>query len=301
MVEELAEMQEQSSGIYSGIGSFIGMDKDVGYPQLTKIIEGTPAEESGLLAGDYIYKVEGEDVRNLELSEVVAKVKGLEGTKVNLTILRDTEELEFEVERRSIESPTVYLEMFENDIAHIEIVSFDQVTTEQFREALEEARSKNMSGLVLDLRNNPGGNLDTVNEIARMLLPEGLIVYTEDKYGERNEYFSNGKQEIEEPLVVLVNGYSASASEVLAGAIQDYGVGTILGTTTFGKGIVQKIITLSDGSAIKLTVSNYYTPNGNNLHKVGVVPDEVLEFDGDAYLKDETDNQLNRAIEILSE
>lgn len=298
--EEWEEIQEQNSGIYSGIGSFIGMDMEMGYPQLTRIIEGTPAEENGLLAGDYIYKVNDEDVRNQELSDVVAKVKGIEGTTVNLTIIRDSEELEFVVERRSIESPSVYLEMLEGNIAYIELISFDAVATNQFREALDTARANNMSGLILDIRNNPGGNLDTVNDIARMLLPEGLIVYTEDKYGERVEYTCDGTQEIEEPLVVLVNGYSASASEVLAGAIQDYGVGTILGTTTFGKGIVQNIVTLSDGTAIKLTVSNYYTPLGNNIHEIGVEPDEVLEFDGEAYLEDDTDNQLNRAIEILS-
>lgn len=299
--EELAEILEQSSGIYSGIGSHIGFDKDLGYSQLTRIIEGTPAEESGLLAGDYIYKVDGEDMRGVELSDVVAKVKGIEGTTVTLTIIRDTEELEFEVERRNIESPSVYLEMLDNGIAHIELIAFDQVTTEQFREALDTARENNMTGLILDLRNNPGGNLDTVNDIARMLLPEGLIVYTEDKNGVRNEYTCDGTQEIEEPLVVLVNGYSASASEVLAGAIQDYEIGTILGTTTFGKGIVQKIISLSDGTAVKLTVSNYYTPKGNNIHEIGVIPDEILELDSEAYLLDETDNQLNRAIEILSE
>lgn len=299
--EEWEDIKEQNSGIYSGIGSFIGMDMEIGYPLLTRIMEGTPAEESGLLAGDYIYKVNDEDVRGQELSELVAKVKGVEGTTVNLTIIRESEELEFVVERRRIESPTVYLEMLEGDIAYIELISFDTITTRQFEEALKTARSNNMSGLILDLRNNPGGNLETVNDIARMLLPEGLIVYTEDKYGERVEYTCDGSQEIEEPLVVLVNDYSASASEVLAGAIQDYEVGTILGTTTFGKGIVQNIVTLSDGTAVKLTVSNYYTPKGNNIHEVGVEPDEVLEFDGEAYLAEETDNQLSRAIEILGQ
>lgn len=298
--EELEEIQEQSQGIYYGIGSFIGMSKETGYPELTKIIEATPAEESGLLAGDFIYKVEGEDVRGLELTEVVKRVKGLEGTTVNLTIIRGTEELEFNVERKKIESPTVFFEMLEDDIAHIEITSFDHVTTEQFREAMEEARKNDMSSLILDLRNNPGGNLDTVNNIARMLLPEGLIVYTEDKHGKRVEYTCDGSQEIDVPLVVLVNGYSASASEVLSGAIKDYGVGTIVGTTTFGKGIVQKIITMNDETALKLTVSNYYTPKGNNIHEIGVEPDVVVEFDGEAYLKDESDNQLNKAIEILS-
>ncbi len=158
-----------------------------------------------------------------------------------------------------------------------------------------------MEGLILDLRGNPGGNLSAVVEIARMLLPKGLVVYTEDKYGERKEYDCDGSRCIDVPLVVLINGGSASASEILAGAIKDYGIGTLLGTTTYGKGIVQRLIALDDGSAIKLTVSHYYTPLGNDIHKVGVVPDIELEFDAEAYKQDATDNQLERAIEMLQQ
>lgn len=156
-----------------------------------------------------------------------------------------------------------------------------------------------MKGLILDLRSNPGGNLNTVCEICRMLLPKGLIVYTEDKYGKRDEYSCDGDRQLEVPMVVLVNGYSASASEILAGAVKDYGIGTIMGTTTFGKGIVQRIISLSDGSAVKLTVSKYYTPKGNNIHGIGIEPDITVEFDAEKYNEEDFDNQLEAAKEEL--
>ena len=189
--------------------------------------------------------------------------------------------------------------MLDDDIGYIQIMEFDDVTLDQFTEALAVCKGSDMKGLILDLRNNPGGNVSTVTEIARQILPKGLIVYTEDKDGERVEYSCDGENELQVPLVVLVNNGSASASEILAGAIKDYNKGTLLGTTTFGKGIVQRIIPLTDGSALKLTVSSYFTPKGNNIHKVGIEPDEELKFDMNAYLKDGTDNQLERAEEIL--
>ena len=199
-----------------------------------------------------------------------------------------------------MESPTVNSEMFDNGIAYIQITEFDTVTVDQFADALAVARGSGMKGLILDLRSNPGGNLSAVVDIARMLLPEGLIVYTEDRDGNRVEYTCDGKHELEVPMVVLVNGNSASASEILAGAIKDYGTGTLLGTTTFGKGIVQRPVELSDGSAVKLTVSSYFTPNGVNIHGIGIEPDEVCEFDGERYYSDEKyDNQKERAKELL--
>ena len=166
---------------------------------------------------------------------------------------------------------------------------------------MEQARADQMQGLIIDLRSNPGGSLGAVVQIARMMLPQGHIVYTEDKNGNQDFYDCDGKNELDVPLVVLVNGNSASASEILAGAIKDYGIGTLVGTTTYGKGIVQRIFTLTDGSAIKLTISHYYTPLGNDIHKVGIVPDEELPFDADKYREDGTDNQLDRAIELIGE
>lgn len=300
--EELAEIMSQTQGIYYGIGAYIGIDPKTELPQLSGIIEGSPAEESGLKTGDFIYKVDGEEIMGQDLSEVISKVKGEEGTTVTLTIIRDgaSDYMEVTVTRRKIESPTVTSEMYDDGIGYLRISEFDEVTLEQFTTAYTELNNSNMKGMVLDLRDNPGGNLSTVVEIARQILPEGMIVYTEDKYGAREEYTCDGTNEIQIPMVVLVNGYSASASEILAGAIKDYGIGTLLGTTTFGKGIVQRIISISDGSAVKLTVSRYFTPSGNNIHGVGIEPDETLELDTEKYLEDETDNQLNRAIEILT-
>jgi carboxyl-terminal processing protease len=240
-------------------------------------------------------------LQGLTSEKVVMKIKGEENTQVTLTVIREGEmdTLDFTITRKKIESPTITYEMYEGKIAYIGIMEFDEITLPQFEEALQKAKDEDMKGLILDLRDNPGGNLDTVNEIARLLLPEGLIVYTEDKYGERVEYKCDGKNEIQVPLVVLVNGNSASASEILAGAIKDYKKGTILGTTTYGKGIVQKIMGLEDGSAVKITVSSYFTPNGINIHKIGVEPDEVLELDVDRFLDEDYDNQLERALEIL--
>ena len=300
--EELKELQDKTEGIYYGIGAYIGIDADTSLPRLTGIIEGTPAQESGLRAGDLLYKVDGEEVQGLELTQVVSKVKGEEGTTVHLTIIREGESdyLEIDVVRRKVESPTVNQKMLDNNIGYIQITEFDTVTLDQFTEALAVCRGSGMKGLILDLRGNPGGNLNTVCDIAREILPKGLIVYTEDKNGKRTEYTCDGTNQIKEPLVVLVDSGSASASEILAGAIKDYGIGTLVGTTTFGKGIVQRIISLSDGSAVKLTVSNYYTPNGNNSHKIGIAPDIEEKFDGEAYYNDGVDNQLNKAIEVMN-
>ena len=300
--EELLDLQQQTEGIYYGIGAYISQNKDVGYVQISKVIKNTPAEESGLLQGDYIYKVNGEDMQDKDSSYVVSKIKGEEGTKVMMTVLRETESepLEIEVERRKIESPTVEYEMFDNGMAYIQIVEFDLVTTDQFKDAYKQACLDGMNGLIIDLRSNPGGNLSTVCDIARMILPKGLIVYTEDKYGERVDYSCDGSQQIEVPLVVLTDGYSASASEILAGAVKDYGIGTLVGTTTYGKGIVQKVISLTDGSAVKLTVSTYYTPNGNNIHEKGVTPDVEVPFDAEQYVAG-VDNQLEKAKEILAQ
>ena len=299
--DELVQLQQQTEGIYYGIGAYISQDNEMGYVRVSKIIKNTPAEASGLQQDDYIYKVDGEDMQGKDSSYVVSKIKGEAGTKVTITVVREgaTDPIDIEVERQKIESPTVEYQMLDNDMAYIQITEFDLVTTEQFEEAYKQAQTDGMKGLILDLRSNPGGNLSTVCDIARMILPKGLIVYTEDKYGKREEYTCDGANQIKVPLVVLTNGYSASASEILAGAVKDYGIGTLVGTTTYGKGIVQKVINLSDGSAVKLTVSNYFTPNGNNIHKIGIEPDVEVEFDAEQY-KNGVDNQLERAKEVLA-
>ena len=301
--EELEEVQNKTQGIYYGIGARVSLDPDTQLARIAGVIEGTPAEEAGLMANDLIYMVDGESVQGMDLTSIVAKVKGDEGTKVHLTVIREgaNDYLEFDVTRRKLDNETVTHEMLEDGIGYIQILEFDDVTVDQFTDALATCKGSGMTGLILDLRGNPGGNMTSVCEIARMMLPEGLIVYTEDKNGQREEYTCDGTHQFEYPLVVLVDSNSASASEILAGAVKDYGIGTLVGTTTFGKGIVQRIMRLSDGSAVKLTVSNYYTPKGHNIHKIGIEPDIEVPFEPEPYQLDGTDNQLNRAIEVLKQ
>lgn len=303
-VEELIELTNDTTGIYYGIGAYLQKDQEFLYPRITGLIDNSPAAESILRVDDIIVAVDGQNVYDTELTDVVSLIRGEEGTYVTLSIVRRAtgEEFDVQIQRRQVESPTVNYEMYDSNIAYIQIKEFDIVTVDQFKEAYNQAIADGMKGLILDLRGNPGGSLSAVVEIADYFLPKGLVVYTEDKYGQRDEYRSSGYNEINVPMVVLVDGGSASASEILAGAIKDYGKGILLGTTTYGKGIVQRIIPFSDGSAVKLTISHYYTPLGNDIHQIGIEPDEVLEFDIDAYLEDiNNDNQLDRALEILRE
>ena len=300
--EELTALMEDTNGIYYGIGAYISTDDTTGLPVIAGVMDGSPAQEAGLKEGDVCYKVDGKLTESMTLEEFIRNVKGEEHTKVLLTIVREGESdyLEIEVERRQIQTPTVKYEMKEGNIGYIQITEFDTVTSDQFTEALVTLKEQGMKGLVIDLRSNPGGNLDTVCEIASQLLPKGTIVYTVDKDGNRVDYNCDGKNEFDMPMVVLVNGYSASASEILAGAIKDYEMGTLVGTTTYGKGIVQRIIPFSDGTAVKLTVSKYYTPNGINIHGTGIDPDVEIEYDPEA-AENGVDNQLDKALEIVAE
>lgn len=302
--EELEDVSNSTKGISYGIGAYISLNKDMDSAMIAGVMEGTPAEEAGLREGDIIFKVDGEETRGLSVSAVVAMVKGKENTTVHLSIYREGEPelLEMDIVRgKLIETETVQHGTVEgNDsIGYLRITEFDAVTVDQFNEAMAELNASNIKGLILDLRSNPGGNLTAVVDIARRILPEGMIVYTEDKVGNRTEYTCDGQHELQIPLVVLVNEYSASASEILAGAIKDYNKGTLVGTTTYGKGIVQAVRSLDDGTAVKLTVSAYFTPSGKNIHGIGIEPDIELEYDYEAYEADETDNQVERAIEIL--
>lgn len=301
--EEWKALMQDTEGIYYGIGAYISLDVTTGFGKISGVIENTPAQEAGLLENDIIYQIDGELAQGFDLSEIVSRIKGEEGTTVHLTLYREGEEdyLEVDVVRKQIESPTVKYEMLNDQIGYIQITEFDDVTVDQFAEALAVIKGSGAAGLILDLRSNPGGSLSAVVDIARQILPKGLIVYTEDRSGEKVEYTCKGDNELKMPLVVLVNGNSASASEILAGAIKDYGIGTLVGTTTFGKGIVQRILPLTDGTALKLTVSAYYTPKGNNIHNIGIEPDIECEFDGNAYYDEGIDNQLERAKEVIGE
>ena len=298
--EELESLYQDSFGVYYGVGAYVSLDTTTGLAKVSGIIADSPAEEADLRAEDIIYKVDDVDVTGMSLQETVSLIKGDENTTVKLTLIRDGKEIEKEVTRRKVESPTVNFKMLDDGMAYIQITEFDTVTVDQFTEAMAMARGNDMKGLILDLRSNPGGNLSSVVSIAKQMLPKGLIVYTEDRDGNREEYSCDGSKELDVPMVVLVNGNSASASEILAGAIKDYGIGTLVGTTTFGKGIVQRPIELSDGSAVKLTISSYYTPNGINIHGIGIEPDVECEFDSERYYSDKAyDNQLEKAKEVL--
>ena len=303
--EELESMEESISGAYSGIGATLTQDPDTGELSVVSCFDGTPAQEAGLQPGDVITGWNGKSVEGIELSELVTKIKTDPEEQLTLEIERDGETLEVELTRREVQIPTVEYEMLDNQIGYIRLVEFDEVTADQFKEALEDLENQNMEKLIIDVRNNPGGVLQVVCDMLDQLLPEGLIVYTEDKNGNRKEYTSDEEHQFTKPLAVLANENSASASEIFAGAIQDYGIGTIVGTTTFGKGIVQRTFYLSDGTGVKLTVAKYYTPKGHDIHKKGITPDVEIELDEElknqSSISHEEDNQLQKAIEVLQE
>lgn len=301
--EEFTALMEHTEGIYYGIGAYITVDADTGLPKISGTISGAPAEKVDLRANDLIYEVDGVSVNGLSVTETVAMIKGPENTDVVLTIARAGERdyLRITVTRAKVENRTVEYKTLEEGMAYIQVTEFDDVSIKQFEEALAEAKASKAKGIILDLRANPGGSLHAVVEMCRMILPKGMIVYTEDKNGKRVEYTCNGSKRLKMPLVVLIDMNSASASEIMAGAIKDHGIGTLVGTTSFGKGIVQQIIPLLDGSAVKVTISAYYTPKGKNIHGIGIEPDVVCEFDGEAYYgsPERPDNQLEKAKEVL--
>lgn len=304
---ELQKTTEATSGSYKGIGAVLTQDRTTGLVTIVRCYEGTPSAEAGLLPGDVIYSINDTAVTGTDLTEVVSMIKTEPGDTVKIEVVREGEDdyLSFDVGRAAIEVPTVNSEMLEGKIGYIEITEFDTITETQFAEALQSLENQGMEKLIIDLRNNPGGVLSTVCNMLEQILPEGLIVYTEDKDGNRTEYKSKGGNEFQKPLAVLVNGNSASASEIFAGAVKDYGIGTLVGTKTFGKGIVQRIITLNDGTAVKLTVSKYFTPKGNDIHEKGIEPDVEVEMEESlkqkVTIEKAEDNQLQKAIEILNQ
>ncbi len=296
--EEYKMLAEQTQGVYYGIGAYVSQDVETGICAISGVIKNSPAEAAGLMEGDLIYKVDGEDMSGLDIDEVVSHIRGEEGTEVALTLVRNGEEIEVKLKRGRVDTPTVESEMLDDGIGYLQITEFDDVTVNQFTENFEELKGQGMKGLIIDLRGNPGGSVTSVCAVAEQLLPKGLIFYMEDKDGNKTEYNCEGA-DFDLPMVVLVNEYSASAAEILSGAIKDSGIGKLVGKTTFGKGIVQDVIPLQDGSAIKLTVANYYTRGGNDIHLKGIEPDIEVELDTDAYLDDGKDTQLDKAVEVL--
>lgn len=300
--EETKDLYETTEGEYSGIGAVLSQDLESGVITLVQIYEGSPAAKAGLKDNDILTKVGDIEVTGMDLSEVVTYIKGEKGTDVDLTVLRgeDAEEITVTATRDTVEAQTVKYEMLEGQTGYLSVSEFDSVTYAQYEEALNELTAQGMTGLIVDLRNNPGGNLNTVCEMLDLVLPKGTIVYTEDKDGKRETATSDDEHQINVPMVVLVNGNSASASEIYAGAIQDYGIGKIVGTQTYGKGVVQQIFDLGDGTSVKLTIAEYFTPNGRNIDGEGITPDVEVEYEADEN-NPEADNQLEKALEVMKE
>ena len=289
--DEYKALKESTNGKFYGIGAVCQLSGEGGV-LLVDVYDNGAGYQAGLRSGDRVVNVDGRDITGMELSSAVALIKGDKGTSVTLEVIRGTERLTFSAVRDAVEAKTVSYTLLDNNIGYLSISQFEEVTTKQFKAAVEDLQSQGMKGLVIDIRNNPGGLLDTVVGMLKYMLPDGLIVYTEDKQGNRKEYKGQDNDEFNLPLAVIVNGNSASASEIFAGAIQDYGKGTIIGTQTYGKGIVQTVKPLTDGSAIKFTIAKYFTPKGQDIHGKGVTPDMVVEYDTDA----DVDTQLDAAI-----
>ncbi len=302
--EEYQDIMEKTSGVYCGIGAYISVDADTGLVTIVSPMKNSPCEKAGIENGDIIFAVDGKEVTGVEISQVQALVKGVKGSEVVLTIIRGEKQMDITVIRDEIVEDTVNSRMLDDRIGYIQISGFEQVTPKQFESALEKLEKKGQRGLIIDLRDNGGGLLDSAVEMLDRMLPKGVVVYSKDKKGEKQEYMAEDDDSFDKPLVILVNEKSASASEVFCGAIQDEGKGKLLGTKTFGKGIVQGVFGLDDGSAIKMTIARYYTPKGRNIHGKGLKPDIEVE------LKDiveklpesgmEVDNQVKAAFDYLA-
>ena len=300
--KETKELTESLDGSFSGIGAVMTQDASSGVITITRVYDDSPAKKAGIKAGDVLYRVEEKTVTGKDLDKVVSWIKGKKGTKVNLTLLRGTnsDKIKVTATRDVINVETVKYKVLENQIGYISISEFDSVTGDQFAKALKQLQKKNIKGLVVDLRNNPGGSLTTVCDILDSILPKGLIVYTKDKNGKKEEYTSDEKHQLNLPMSVLVNGQSASASEIFAGAVQDYGKAEIVGTQTYGKGVVQNLFDLKDGTCVKLTTSEYFTPKGRNIDGKGITPDVKIEYKYNA--KDpKADNQLDKAVFVVKD
>lgn len=328
--EEYRAMTEETEGVYCGIGVQVSQNLETGIITILRVFPGSPAEEAGLKKGDILYKVGALDVYDQELDTLVSQyIRGEEGTFVDLTVLRDGEEISATVERRMVESVTVEAQLLPDKTGYVMVTQFDLVTADQFISAVDSLEKQGMERLVIDLRDNPGGVVDACVKMAAYLLPEdqyeGTILSTADKNGKGDRYYCQGGKllfegsgsnpeypmddghELDMPIAVLINGMSASASEVFAGALRDYGMATLVGTTSFGKGIVQALLPLDDGSAVKVTIAHYYTPAGHDIHKKGLEPDVEIELERDEDLIGQydvpldRDNQVQKAIEVLKQ
>lgn len=288
-VEEFKSLQEQTSGSFVGIGVYIGINPEDNNITIISPIEGSPAYEAGIKAGDVVLSVDGQSVDPTKLDEVTKKIKGKENTYVKLKVKRGNKELDFNVERQKIVTKSVSSEVMDEDVGYLRITSFDENTYEEFKEHLTSLQKQGIKGLVIDLRDNPGGLLDICVDIADDIIGKGTIVYTKDNSGDK-EYYKSDEKELDLPIAVLINGGSASASEILTAALVDNNKAVAIGETSFGKGLVQSVKQLKDGTGYKLTTAQYYTPNGDYINKKGITP-EIKESD--------TEKQLKSAIEYI--
>ncbi len=286
-------LMEQTEGSFAGIGVVMGMDNEQKI-HIVGIMENSPGQKAGLQEGDEILAVDGVPVTQMAFDEVAAHVRGQAGTDVVLTIMRDNTNQDITITRDNIKLKTVGHKMLDNNIGYIQIVSFSEDTANEFNEAYNDLKNQGMKALVLDLRNNPGGLLTTCVEIAKKLVPKGEIVSIVDKQGNKETY-SSSLEAPEYPLAVLINKNSASASEILSGAIQDTKAGTIIGNTSYGKGSVQTILPMFEDDAVKLTIARYYTPSGRSIDGTGITPDIEINLDENAT----SDTQLDKALEVL--
>lgn len=305
--DEYANLTEETSGEYYGVGAVVTQDENM-IVSVVRPIPGSPAEKAGLMAGDVIVEVDGEPVDGEELSLVVERIRGVEGSTAHIKVYREgeTDYLDFEIPRGVVQNVTVFSEMLDGYIGYIQVQEFYENTDEEFEEAIEKLKADGARAFIFDMRDNPGGLVTTVVEMCDYIMSKGPIVTTKDKNGKLLQSFdASNKHTMDEPMVVLVNGNSASASEIFAGALKDTGKAKLVGTNTFGKGIVQSVIPLSDGTAIKLTIAKYFTPNGNDIHEVGIAPDYEVELpDGRPYavgIEREDDTQLDKAIELIAD
>lgn len=318
--DEYKELQISTTGTYYGIGAALKQDPNTKQVTVSKVYSGTPSEEAGLKKDDEIVSVDGVEATSEDLTKLVAKIRGKEGTKVTLEIRRGEEADPFtvEVERKNVELPSVDSKLLDNGVGYIQVSEFQTNTASQFEDALDGLTNQGMKGLIVDLRANPGGLLTAVTEMVDRLLPAetvgklpaGTVVYTKDKNGNIQTFGDDDGKQIDCPIVVLVDENSASASEIFAGAMKDYNEdgyidATLVGKKTFGKGIVQTIYNLSDGDAVKITTSKYYTPNGHNIHKKGIEPDVEVDYeytgDTNADYDMKYDVQIQKAIEVMNE
>ena len=306
--EEYQVFEQDMAATYDGIGAPISKDQETKLVMIVSPYKDSPAEKAGLKTGDIILAVDGEDTTAMAPDEVAKRIRGEKGTKVTLTIQRKVNDkatmLEIPIIRATIVIPTIAARMLEDNIGYIAIYGFDAPTAEQFRQELRNLKSQGMKGLVIDLRGNPGGYLETAVQIADEIISQGLVVYIEDKNGNREDFSATNPAKLDIPVAVLVDKGSASASEILAGALKDHGLATIVGTTTFGKGLVQNTFPFADGSALKVTIAKYYTPNGEYIHSKGIEPQVKVELETNENTEkseNKMDNQLQNAWEVVKE